>query len=532
MILAWLALSCVSPGSVERSGVIVCPAPERRGVLEFDLKQSFQTSLSRAELHGGGLLVADLDGDGWLDLFAPGESEHLLRWTRPGAPAELFDVADDTLSSLPLDHAVGATAVDIEGDGDLDLFVPRWERPHTLLRNEGGRRFTDVSASAFPTPSASRSQSASWGDIDGDGDLDLFVGTYGERVTIDVTEPTPDCSDHRPDDAQLWRNNGDGTFTDDSDQLPAVAHGYTFMSGFYDLEDDGYPELFLAHDDGICGPSALLWNHRGTFTVDDATGFDRGTHDMGMGVGDLNDDTLPDFLLTSWNGADLLLSSRTDGQIRWIEASAARALVLDSAPRDRPSQAQPGQQIFGWGAELADIDNDADLDALMVFGYWHYFQGPANEVRQRDGYWVQHDDGTFEDQATRVGLAEPLVTRSVVAADLNGDGYLDVVKHALDEGIPLHLSRCGTAAWVRIRLQDDGPNRFGVGARIEVEAGGTRHTRWITSGSTGMYTGSPLEAHVGLGEAEHIDRITVHWPDGGTTRVTNEEARQRLTIRR
>lgn len=534
MTLAWLALACTPSARLEESGVISCGDPtarEQDG--PFLQKRQTQIPLGEALLHGGALVVADLDNDGWLDLFAPGEGEHVLRWTRPDVPGEIFDDGDPSLAGLPLDYAVGATAVDHDGDGDLDLFVTRWKRPHTLLRNDGDRRFVDVSAEAFPTPSASSSQSASWADIDADGDLDLFVGTYGpEKVEIDVLDPEPDCSDHRPDPAQLWRNDGNGTFTDISDTLPAITQGYTFMSGFYDLEDDGYPDLFLAHDDGICGPSALVWNDRGSWRVDEATGFSRGAHDMGMGVGDLNGDEVPDFLLSSWNGADLVESTRSGGQLRWLESSDAHGLRLDSPPRNQPSQAEPGQQIFGWGAELADLDNDADLDALIGFGYWHYFEGPANERRQHDGLWIQDGAGQFEDQAAQLALDEQLWTRAVLTADLNGDGYLDVVKHFLNGGIPMHLSRCGTDAWLRIRLRDGGPNPYGVGARIVVEAGGQRQVRWIESGSSGMYSGGPLEAHVGLGPAGTADRITVHWPDGGTSRFRDVSTRQILTIRR
>jgi hypothetical protein len=276
----------------------------------------------------------------------------------------------------------------------------------------------------------------------------------------------------------------------------------------------------------------LLWNDRGTWRVDEESGYSRGSHDMGMGVGDLNGDELPDFLLSSWNGADLAISSRSGGRIRWIESSDARGLELDSPPRERPTEAVQGQQIFGWGAELADLDNDADLDALIGFGFWHYFTGPANKARQRDGYWVQDAGGQFTDQAVQFGLAEDLVTRSIVTADLNGDGYLDVFKHFLNGGIPLHLSQCGSDAWVRIRLREPGPNTYGVGARIVLDVGDQRHVRWIESGSSGMYTGRPLEAHVGLGAADTIDQITVHWPDGGTSRFRDVRARQILTVQR
>ena len=533
MPLAWLLLGCGPSMDVQRSGVIACPDPDRRGSVAFELKLENQTRTEDAVLHGGGLLVEDLDDDGWMDLLIPGESEHVLRWGINGNADRLFEVADDDLAALPVDMAVGATAVDYDGDADLDVYVTRWMRPNTLLRNDGGRVFTDVSAQAFPGAAGARSQSASWGDIDGDGDLDLFVGTYGVGTTIDVLDPAPDCSDHLPDDAQLWRNEGDGTFVDITDTLPEAAHGYTFMSGFYDLHGDGHPELFLAHDDGGCGPSVVLDNDGGTFTVDEEAGFSRGAHDMGMGVGDLNGDALPDFLFTSWNAVSLLQSSEERGSVRWIDYADARGLRVDAPPADRPGQAEPGQQVFGWGAELGDLDNDADLDAVMVFGYWSYYDNrSADPPRQADGLWLQGSDGSFTDVASTYGLDDDSVSRGVVLADVDNNGYLDVLKHTLNGGIPLHLARCGDQAWVRIRLEAPPPNTRAVGARIRVTAGDQVHTRWITSGSTGMYSGAPLEAHVGLGSAATIDRIEVTWPDGHVSTTRSLRSRQLITLRR
>ncbi len=546
MRLVWLLAACRQGVEVETSGPIECANPSARDDAAYRAKVQPQAALDEALLHGGGLLAEDLDGNGYLDLFLPGESEQLLRWTREGAPDELFDVGDAALAGLPLSMAVGATAVDYDGDGDLDVYVTRWNEPNTLLRNESDRTFVDVSAEAFGDAPATTSQSASWGDLDGDGDLDLFVGTYGARIDdLNVTDPAPDCSDHRPDEAQLWRNEGDGTFTNISGQLPAAAHAYTFMSGFYDLYDDGYPELFVANDDGLCGPSVLLDNDGGRLSVVSGS-FDRQTHDMGMAVGDLNGDALPDFLLTSWNGLSFARSRLgASGEVGWVDAADAAGFQVDGPSRDRPSQAQMGDQIYGWGAEFGDLDNDADLDAVALFGYWHYYTGAGNKQRQRDGLWVQGADGTFRDEARSWGLAENGVARGVVLADIDNNGFLDVIKRPLnvegaerfqiegsDRGIALHLANCAQEAWVRVRLQAPPPNTFAVGARVRVVAGEHDQVRWIQSGSSGMYSGAPLEAHVGLGSEERIDRLEVTWPDGAVSVVRGLAARQLVTVHR
>jgi hypothetical protein len=514
-------------------GLVTCADPALRDGAPFDDKEAAAQVLSEANLYGGGLLVEDLDQDGWLDLLLPSELSIQLFYGRAGVLDDLFDDAHDTVVYPSLSRAVGATAADVDGDGDPDVLVTRWERPHTLLRNDGNRVFVDATAEAFGAdPPAVRAQSASWADIDGDGDLDLFVGTYGLFADLDVTEPVADCSDHVPDAKLLWRNDGAGHFTDASDLLPPeVQDGYTFMSGFYDLHGDGFPELFVAHDDGLCAPSVMLDNHAGVLSVNTTSGFHPNSHDMGMGVADLDGDELPDFLLTSWNGAYYVESEvGDDGTIRWFDYASIVGLVVDSAPKDNPGLALDGQQVYGWGAEFGDVDNDADLDAIMVFGWWQHFDGAGDPPTQRDGLWIQHPARQFTDEAAVWGVDELGISRGVVLADIDNDGWLDVLKRVLDTTSPLHISRCGDAAWARIRLEAPPPNTAGVGARLRIAADGIVHTRWITSGSTGMYSGSPLEAHVGLGAADTIDRIDVFWPDGATSTFEHVPSRQKLTI--
>ena len=544
------------PAMLVEGGVMACADRSARTVSAFDRKQSLPVQVvqkEEADLAGGGLALADFDGDGHMDLFLGGlRNDNQLWW---GEGNEAFDEQGAVaFAGIDLTVAVGATAVDYDGDGDLDLFVTRYSQPDKLLRNEGDRTFTDVTAAAgigghstvSPVPPFDgdpdrweegrlTSQSASWGDIDGDGDLDLFVGTYGRPTILDVTEKVPDCDDHIVDPSELWLNDGDGTFTDASDRLPMEVHdGYVFMSGFYDVDGDGLPELYTSHDDGLCAPSVLLHNTGGTFAVDHASGFHPDSFDMGMGVGDLNGDELPDMLLTSWNGVALVRSyadPTTLTGVGYLDATASMGLTVDGAPREAPGTAQPGQQIYGWGAELGDIDNDNDLDAVMLFGYWNFYTGAGDPLQQNDGLWIQ-EGGQFTDEAPAMGLADPGVGRGVVMADLNGDGWLDIVKRSLNEPTPMYLSNCGDEAWLHVALRMPGPNTHAVGAKVRVISGETSQVRWIQSGSAGMYSGHPLTAHVGLGMVDTVDAIEVVWPDGAVSRFDDVATRQNLTITR
>lgn len=510
--------------TLDESGVRTCANPGLRFAQHYDQETAAEQPIPAAYLSGGGLAIEDFDGDGHLDVFLPSEQTLQFRF---GDGLGDFAVEDTTaLAGIDLSMAVGATAVDVDADGDLDLFVTRWMLPNKLLRNDGGRRFTDVTTSSGLGNTSWRSQSASWADIDLDGDLDLFVGSYGEWATIlDGL-----CDDHLPDPAELYRNEGDGTFTDVSHLLPVEVHdGYSFMSGWYDLDDDGYPELVSAHDDAGCGPSVLVDNEGGeTFTVNTTAGVSRASgHDMGMAVGDLNGDELPDFLFTSYQAAHYLYSSRMGLDGSYWTAPAVDPFQLKFGPGT-------AGQAYGWGAEFGDIDNDADLDAVMVFGYWSAYTGDADPVEQFDGLWIQDAAGGFSNQAPAPEwrVNDPGISRGVVLADLNEDGWLDMVKRQLDGPTLSYLSRCGAESWLQVKLRAPAPNTHAIGAKVRVVTAEGTQVRWITSGSTGLYTGSPLSAHFGLGWVDQIEKLEVVWPDMQVSVFEAVDARQVLTVTR
>jgi len=540
--------------TLEASGEVTCASPSTRTTLPFDRKISAPVqpvAQEEAGLAGGGVVIADLDADGHQDLilFSLAAFDDQLWW---GAGNELFDLDTDVFRDIDLSDAVGGSAADYDGDGDLDLYVTRYLAPDRLLRNDGNRVFTDVTAAAglgshsseSPLPPLAKdptrweegrlsSQSASWADIDADGDLDLFVGTYGVRTILDVTGTT-DCSDHLADPSELWRNNGDGTFTDIAHLLPYDTHdGYLFMSGWYDLDADGYPELITAADDGFCAPSQVLHNEGGeAFSVDQF----REDFDMGMGVGDLNGDELPDFLFSTWNGISLWQSADGIGTgptgVGYVDAAGSYGLSVSGPPRDNPAQAQNGDQVYGWGAELADIDNDTDLDAVMLFGYWAYYDGPGDPLQQDDGLWIQ-DDGLFTDMAPDMQMDDFGVGRGVVMADLNGDGWIDIVKRHLNQGAAMYMSNCGEASWLTVDLRmPDTMNTHAIGAKVRVTTADGSQVRWIQSGSSGMYSGGPLQAHFGLGDTAVVDQLDVIWPDGEISTFTDVGAHRHLTITR
>ncbi|MFT4621667.1 MAG: hypothetical protein ACI8PZ_000319 [Myxococcota bacterium] len=499
------------------SGVIVCENPGDRVVKgPFEARQA-PNPVNRDTWHGsGGVIVADFDDDGRLDIVAPAEPYAKLF---TGTDDHLFD-EDRVLLDYDLTYGIGGSVVDYDGDGDLDLFLLRLFQPNVLLRNRGDGSFDDVTESALPPERRFRgeyapSMASSWADVDGDGDLDLFVGNYG-RPDVDLSSTEVAWP------SVLYLNRGDGTFDDVSATLPPQVHdGYTYVAGFHDIDGDMWPELYVVNDLGWLTPSLLLRNVEGELVPDDGVaGLDVTSSAAGLGVGDINGDGRPDFLLPEWNTIRLMES--TDAGL-YLDHGPARGIRPD-ASRD---------QQTGWGAELADLDNDGRLDAPIAYGHIGVSDPRRrNAVRQPDALYLQAEDGSFTDVAPEWGIDDSGSNRGFVLADFNDDGWLDVAKRDVDGPSQLYMSRCGSEAWLRVELRMPGANTRAVGARVVVEADGQRWERTVLAGGTGYGSGAPPEVHFGLGDVEWIDRITVLWPDRRANVFDDIEPRQGVRIRR
>lgn len=514
--------------AIDLSDPYVCEDPSARSAQRFDQTSPRpQPDSHDYDLTRAGVIVADIDGNGTLDTLLPHEGKTEL-WMRTADG--LTDEAPTRLAGIDMTAAIGGTAVDVEGDGDLDLYITRWQVPNLLLRNDGTGHFTDVTVVAGLWKYAWRTQSASWADFDLDGDLDLFSGSYGPALTDAQSHGDEDLPPTE-DESQLWRNNGDGTFTDETALLPReVQDGWTFMSTWVDTSGDGYPELFVWHDFGASYPSVVLGNDGGTgFLLElGTTQVDQAWEDMGVAMGDVNNDQMPDFVTTSYTTVRMLASKPTVSTYAgpaWIESAASRGIAVDVATWD---------QYYGWGAEFGDLDNDRDEDLMMLFGRWSSYDNTPAAYTQRDGLWLQGEDGKFENFAATPewNLDDQGVKRGLVFADLNDDGYLDLVKRQQNGPALRYESRCDDRAWLRIALQQPDQNPSAVGARITATSpDGLVQTRWMTLGSTSMYSSAPTVVHFGLGDDETVD-LEILWPDQGVSTISNVPTRRVATITR
>ncbi len=511
-------IACADPGARDRDG----PYRLVEGGADW---QSQLASTDEDTLYGQGVVSGDFDGDGLLDLFVPnvGMDELFLN-----QGDETWALAPDGWLPANTDLTEAASAVDVDDDGDLDLLAVNRGNPNALWLNDGTGRFT-VSDAGFQQETFG-SIGSTWGDVNGDGVLDLFVGAHFNRAGQEGRKPPPaDAQSFGAGDPnEFYLGNGDGTFTNRGDaMLPDTMRCYTFSPGLHDLDLDGDLDLYLVNDFGTLSiPNKLLRNdsfdQEPVWTdISEESGTGQPLQGMGLGVGDVGDDGYPDLLVSSWSELALFESS-PDGV--YFDSAAARGLTLGENSRH-----------VAWGVELVDVDNDGDLDAPVSFG-----QAPGlgenppetNPPEQPDGLWLQEADGQFVQVADDWGVADPEIAMGFTANDLDGDGFVDLVKRFVNAPARIYLSRCDDSAWLRVRLHQSAPNVDAIGARLVLTAGDDVQVRTIQVGGTNLSSSMPPEAHFGLGEHDTVDRLEIWWPDGERSVVRNLESRQIVDLRR
>jgi len=503
------------------------------------------------ETTGTGVAAGDFDGDGDVDLaFATAQTtSDWLAGRRPRANAlfrndagRFVDVAESAGVALRA-WSHGVYFVDHDGDGDLDLFVTAWG-PNVLYRNDGDGTFTDVTAAAgVAGPADAWSSSAAFGDLDGDGDLDLYVANYcaydladppfgGSKVPWKGIEVYRGPMGFVGQHDRLYRNDGDGTFTDVSEEagIHAPSPHYGLGVVLSDLDDDGDLDVYVANDSQ---PNFLWRNDGGLRFVEIGSVAGVATNEdakeqagMGTDAGDFDGDGFPDLVVTNFSHDwDTLYANR--GSMTFLDATfqaGLRDTYLDLA----------------WGVKFADLDDDGRTDLVIANGHIYPEVDGQPQLkttfRQADRVYRNVGGGRFEDVSASAGpgIVEPDSTRGLVVVDIDRDGRSDLVTSRLDQRPEILRNVGGSGnAWVDIRLRDDlGRNRFGIGAKITVVAGARRWTHEMQP--FGSYlSGGEAAVHVGLGDpGTAIDAVTVRWPDGAEETFTDVPVGRFVTLGR
>jgi tetratricopeptide (TPR) repeat protein len=492
---------------------------------------------------GGGVALFDYDGDGWLDVYCvqggPFAPPSPIKATSSAGDRLFHNRGNGTfedvtkrsgIAHFPRGHGHGVACGDVDGDGRTDLFVTRW-RSYALYRNRGDGTFEDITERWGLGGRRDWPTSAALADLDGDGDLDLYVCHYAvwdldnPRICRDpTTNAYLNCS---PLDAQslpdhLFRNEG-GRFVDVtacSGIIDRDGRGLGVVAA--DLDDDGRMDLFVANDSSA---NFLFLNSgnmhfREVAHVAGVAGNAAGTYQAGMGVaaGDLDGDGRIDLAVTNFYGESTTFY-RGLGSGMFVDATAH--MGLSAATR----------RLLGFGIALLDADNDGHLDVATANGHVNDLR-PNYPYRMPAQLLLGGPDGRLTDVSAAAGKAwtVPRMGRGLAVGDLDNDGREDVLILSHNEPLAYLHNQSHGGHFVTIRLQAKGANRDAIGAKVALKAGGRRRAGFSTGGGSYQSASDP-RLHFGLGPAETVQSIEVAWPSGAVSRYCDLAADKGYLLR-
>jgi hypothetical protein len=499
------------------------------------------------ESTGGGCAFFDYDNDGWMDIFIlsgtrlegppPGATNRLYKNNRDGTFTDVTEKA----GLHDVGWGNGVCVGDYNNDGNEDLFCTYYGQ-NKLYRNNGDGTFTDVTKPAGLLNAQTRyGTGCSFLDYNRDGFLDLFVANYVQMDLAQAPKPSaqnPTCSYEglpvlcgprglKPGYHSLYRNNGDGTFTDVSKEAGIAgfqdSYGLTVVTA--DLDEDGWPDIFVACDST---PSLLFMNnHDGTFTEDAlARGIavsSEGRENAGMGVG------VGDYGL---QGHTDIFKTHFQREANGLYRNSGKADFDDVTTESGMGKEK---RFVCWGAGIVDFDNDGHPDLFLVTGNIYRevekvlpqlpYKGPRILFRNLG-------DGRFEELVEEAGpgIAALHSSRGCAFGDFDNDGDLDIVIINLNE--PPSLLRNDAPKqnhWLKIKLIGTKSNRSAIGARVVLRYGNKVQAQNLLSQSSYISSNDP-RLHFGLGE-ETSANIEIHWPNGLRESIQNIAANQLVTIK-
>jgi hypothetical protein len=487
------------------------------------------------ELMGPGCAFADFTSDGKPDLYLVNGAR--LPGAPPGPPirdAFYRNNGDGTFTDATgasglgdPRYGIGCCAGDYDNDGHLDLYITNLDR-NTLYHNNGDGTFTDVTDKSG-TGAGRFSTGCTFGDMDNDGDLDLFVCRYvvwsAEKNKIctvpqDGHQVRGQCRPvvYPADRSLLYRNNGNGTFTDvTAASGVGVPPGRALGAVWFDFDEDGDQDLYVSND--MTANFLFVNDGRGHFKEEAARRgvavdeLGRPQASMGLSVADFDGDGHLDLGVT--NFADEYLALYRNTGTGEFEDWSARSGVTQATSR-----------FVGFGVGLRDLDLDGLPDLFVANG--HVSGALTNrmvEALSQPALCLTNDGrGGFIPVANAgAPVAERKVRRGAAFADLDGDGDLDLILgnwRSEPDLLRNDLNAPGRSRrhWIRLALEGKRCNRSGIGARVEVTAGARTQVQTVLSGDS-YCSQSDLAPTFGLGDADRADRVRVRWPGGGESEL-------------
>lgn len=542
-----LAAILMLPLVSEQTGIVFRDVSKAAGVTPLIISGGREKN-HVLEVNGSGVCWLDYDNDGYMDLYlvngatieelqgkAPAgkHHNHLFHNNRNGTFTDVTDQA-----RVPgKGWGFGCVAADFDNDGKTDLFVTNFG-PNILYRNNGDGSFSDVTARAGLGGGNIWHTGAAFGDYDNDGRLDLYVAGY---LDFDLRNPKSAGCEYEgvrvracgprgfkgaPD--ALYRNNGDGTFTDVTAKAGVVDRDlyFGFAVIFDDFDNDGLPDIFVANDSN---PNYLYHNKgNGTFeeiavTAGVAYSSDGKEHSgMGAAAGDYDNDGLTDLFVTAFANDNYALF-HNDGHNFFTDVSYPSGV------------AEPTIRWLGWGTFFLDYNNDGLKDLFCINGHvYPEIDGRINQTYRQPLQLLENiGKGKFREASEQTGLTR-LPRRSGrggAYCDFDNDGNVDIVVSNIDDP-PMVLRNEGGNRnnWIELSLAGTASNRGAIGAKVKVSAGDLVQYDHVRAGGSFLSSNDP-RLHFGLGLHKRVDSIEIHWPSGRSERYLDMDVNRILFFR-
>jgi hypothetical protein len=571
----------VQGGAAEPSGpaeglseAALAPRYGRRGATMFKLMDPAQTGVVSENKYadpamwgarfnefdvgsiGTGVAIGDYDGDGRPDIFVVNKTESCRLFRNLGDwkfedVTEKAGVGDKGAAADVWKQ--GATFVDINNNGLLDIYVCRTGAPNLLYMNQGDGTFREE-ASARGLAVVDTCVMAAFCDYDRDGHMDVFIQTNA-----------PETAGHMSAQKNyLFRNNGDGTFTDVSQKAGISGRGQGHSAIWWDYDGDGWPDLYVAND--FTPNDKLYHNNRdGTFTdVIDSIVPHMPFSSMGADLGDVNNDGIVDFFVSDMaatthqkdqrtvaNSRSLIYDQNDDSaeapefmrNALYIGTGAGRCL-------EAANLAGIAATNWTWSVRLEDFDNDGRLDLFVTNGMYREtnnadllsrmmmadspeakvaIEHASPEMAEQHLAFRNLGDLKFEDVSAAWGVNQRGIAFGAAMGDLDGDGNLDIVYANYRGGVTLLRNDCDSGHSIIVALRGTSSNRFGVGSTVHITTDAGEQVRPLVL-SRGIMSSSEPVLHFGLGDSTVVRTLSVKWPSGHQQDFTNLAPDRKYTV--
>lgn len=589
--IAWLLGACTSKKDDQKLFELL--SPDETGIhFNNRLHEDDQLNILAYEYfyNGGGVGAGDINNDGLTDLFFTGNMTESKLYVNKSKDQqiEFEDITAQSGIQIPEGWARGVAMVDINADGFLDIYVCRagpaqvGTLPNLLFINQKNNTFKEE-AKAYGLDYSGNTTQAAFFDYDHDGDLDAYLVTnvMNMRGPNNIRAKVSDGSSANAD--RLFRNNGNGTFTDVSKESGIMEEGYGLGIAVTDVNNDGWPDVYISND-YVSNDLLYINQQNGTFKNEIASYFKHQSYSaMGNDAADIDNDGLVDFITVDMLPEDpvrrknmfgLMNYDRHLSELRMGYEPQFMRNTLQHNEGNAPGTKQPVFSEIGrysgveatdwsWGALFADYDNDGFRDLMITNGYpkditnrdFVIYRMAEYEMQMRSGngdsrrlaealkkvesahvpnyLFANNHDLTFSNKSTDWGFDIPSFSNGAVYADFDNDGDLDIAMNNIDREAFLyenHSERKPDQHSLTVKLKGPTLNRDGFGAKI-----------WLWTGKGKQYaehspyrgyqsTTETNREHFGLGNAAQIDSLTIIWPDSRIQVLKNVKADQNLVL--